>query len=136
MGSPTRLRFDLEIQRRTGKPPSAWFPGDEAGFRAAERECFAALRAPILVATGGGFLFHHPDCLGRALPVLIPITEATYRERLLADRTRPRLRPELPPDEEIRQVYTQREQAHSAVATISLVDFLLTTAPARDGVRG
>jgi shikimate kinase len=134
--------FDLDevIAERAGKSAKAFFVGGESGpadFREAERAAFAALTAPAvgqpsgpaIVATGGGFLSLHSDLLRGHTAVLVPITFETYRERLLADRTRPRLRPELTLEEEIAQVYADREARHAAVPTLPLLDYLRHTAP-------
>ncbi len=127
--------LDELVERRTGRPPSDWFPADEAGFRAAERAAFLELHPPALVATGGGFLSNHADTLHGWLAVEIPITAETYRERLLADRSRPRLRPGLTVEEEIERIYAERTRLHAAVSTIPLVDFLVSTSPAAGGNR-
>ena len=52
--------------------------------------------------------------------VLVPVRFETYRERLMLDRTRPRLRPELSLEEELRVVFESREQLHAQVPTIPL----------------
>ncbi len=81
---------------------------------------------------GGGFLSHHADALRGCLAVLIPVTFETYVERLRADATRPRLRPELTLDAELREIYFEREELHRAARPLALVDFLLR---ARQGSR-
>ena len=116
--------LDAELERERGAPIRDWFGADPAGFRAAERAAFSRLPANVLVAVGGGFLFHHADLLGDAAVILVPVSFDTYRERLLADRTRPRLRPELSLDEELRCTFEERERAHAAVRTVSLADAL------------
>ena len=58
----------------------------------------------------------HADLLAGDTPVLVPVSFETYRERLLADATRPRLRPELTAEEEVRVVYEEREAIHRALA--------------------
>ena len=138
--------FDLDelVAHRTGRSIAAWFGtsgdppshagegregGSPAGFRTAEREGFLSIPGPAIVATGGGFLSLHSDLLREHAAVLIPITFETYRARLLADRTRPRLRPELSLEEEIRQVYDERELRHASVPTIPLLEYLRRTAP-------
>lgn len=121
--------LDAEIERRGGRPLRDWVRADEPGFRAAEREAFLALSPGKLVAAGGGFLSLHPDLLSGHLPVLVPISFPTYRERLLADRTRPRLRPELSAEEELSRVYSAREAAHAQVRTCSLAELILAARP-------
>ena len=49
---------------------------------------------------------------------------ASYRERLLADTSRPRLRPGVSLEEEIATVFHEREALHARVPTVPLVDFL------------
>ncbi len=73
------LDLDTEIERRTRRGPTAWLATDPRGFRVQERRCFAAIRGPVLIATGGGFLSHHPDLLEPAAAVLVPVTFETYR---------------------------------------------------------
>jgi shikimate kinase len=85
------------------------------------------------VATGGGFLSLHADLLRDHTAVLVPITFETYRARLLGDATRPRLRPQLSLEEELAQVYAEREERHAAADTISLLDFLRASSVAPVG---
>lgn len=118
------LDLDAELERRAGRPLARWVADDEPSFRAAERTTFAALRGPRLVAVGGGFLALHADLLAGDTAVLVPVTFDTYCERLRADHTRPRLRPELPLEDELRAVWQEREAAHGRVATVPLVDLL------------
>lgn len=117
--------LDLELERRHGTPLRPWFESDERGFRIAERDTFRTLPSGIVVAVGGGFLSHHPDALRGCVVVEVPISFDTYAERLGADTTRPRLRPELSLEEELREVYSEREFKHAAARPLSLIDFML-----------
>lgn len=132
-----RATFDLdrELERHHGRSLRDWVRNDEPGFRAAERARFTALPAASVVAVGGGFLSLHADLLEGHFPVLVPVSFETYRERLLKDTRRPRLRPELSLEDELAEVYRAREQAHAKVRTYSLVDLVLAleSAPARGG---
>ncbi|MFZ5467906.1 MAG: shikimate kinase [Myxococcota bacterium] len=122
-----RRTFDLDAQmeRREGRAIFDWLRQDPAGFRSAERRVFEALPLPgAVVAVGGGFLAHHADLLARHLPVLVPISFETYRERLQTDSSRPRLRPDLDLDAELRETFRAREAIHSALPTVSLGAFL------------
>lgn len=118
------IDLDAEIARRAGRPLREWVQADPASFRQAERETFAALGGQAVVAAGGGFLSLHADLLAGHLPVLIPVTFETYRERLLADPTRPRLRPELSPEEELRSVFEERERRHATTPALPLAAFV------------
>lgn len=121
--------LDLELEHRFGRPLRAWLKEDVTSFRAAERALFLELAArEELVAVGGGFLALHGDLLADHTPVVIPITFETYRERLLADTTRPRLRPDLTPEEEIATVFQERESVHRNAVTLPLVQFLAALA--------
>ncbi len=126
------LDLDAELERRAGRPLRGWLTGNPQGFRRAERELFVELRGPAVMAVGGGFLSLHADLLAGALAVLVPVSFESYRERLTADTTRPRLMPELSPEEELRRVWAEREEAHARVATVSLPRLL---ARARSGFR-
>ena len=122
-----RPAFDLdrELEAHHGRLLSDWVREDEPSFRAAERARFLAFPAESVVAVGGGFLSLHADLLEGHVPLLVPVTFETFRERLLADTSRPRLRPDLSLEEELSQVFRARETAHARVRTVSLVDFLL-----------
>jgi shikimate kinase len=120
--------LDAELQRRSGRDLGAWVRDDEPSFRAAERECFDSFPPGSLVACGGGFLSHHPMALAGCLAVLVPVTFETYFERLKADTARPRLRPSLALDEELRELWAEREEKHRRVFTVSLVDLALMAA--------
>ncbi|HEY8211084.1 MAG TPA: shikimate kinase [Myxococcaceae bacterium] len=109
------LDLDAEIERALGRPIREVFREDERRFRAAEREQFQRAPAGTVVAAGGGFLALHADLLGGDTAVLVPVSFETYRERLLADATRPRLRPELSAEEEVRVVFEEREAIHRAL---------------------
>jgi shikimate kinase len=116
--------LDEALAQRHARPLRSWVQEDVQGFRAAERALFQELPAGSLVAVGGGFLSLHGDLLAGVYAVLVPVSLPTYCERLRADPTRPRLRPELSLEEELHQVFTSREEAHARVATVSLVDAL------------
>ena len=122
------IDLDLEVARRSGRPLRDWVTIDVQGFRAAERACFESLPRGALVACGGGFLSSHPEALQGCLPVLVPISLETYCERLRADTSRPRLHPELTFEEELREVFFEREEQHRRVRTMPFVDFLLAAA--------
>jgi len=123
--------LDAELERLHGRPLRTWVAEDVKGFRAAERAAFAQLPPGQVVALGGGFLSHHAQALAGACTVLVPVTLETYRERLLADLTRPRLRPELPLEEEISSLFAEREQLHARVPTVPLVQLLRAFLPDR-----
>jgi shikimate kinase len=129
-----RPGFDLdrEIEAREGRRIAEWLPSDEAGFRAAERRCFATLPISSVVAAGGGFLSLHADLLADHVAVLVPLTFDTHVERLRAELEgphhgsprRPRLRPDLTHEEELHEVFFVREALHRRVPTVSLPTFL------------
>jgi shikimate kinase len=121
--------LDVLIEERAGRSVAVLFTADPQAFREAERQAFASIRGPAIVATGGGFLSLHADLLRDHTAVLVPITFETYRARLLGDATRPRLRPQLSLEEELAQVYAEREERHAAADTMPLLDFLRLTAP-------
>jgi shikimate kinase len=116
--------LDEWLERRAKRPIVQWLREDERSFRQAEREGFLELPAASAVAVGGGFLSLHRDLLAGHFALLVPITLATYRERLMADKSRPRLLPHLPLEVEIEQVFSSREKIHAAVPTHSLAAFL------------
>jgi shikimate kinase len=118
------LDLDVELERSSGRSLKTWVAEDPKAFRAAERQALLNLPPGSLVAVGGGFLSHHPDALVGMFTVLIPVSFETYRERLLADTSRPRLRPGVTLEEEIATVFHEREALHARVPTVSLVDFL------------
>ncbi|GMU59081.1 MAG: hypothetical protein AMXMBFR34_08440 [Myxococcaceae bacterium] len=117
--------LDGELERRSGRFLREWVQRDEKGFRAAERDCFLELPPGRVVAVGGGFLASHRDALLGCVVVLVPVSFETYRERLLGDRSRPRLRPELSVEDELKEIYAEREELHRAARPLSLVDFVL-----------
>lgn len=117
--------LDAELERRHGVALRPWFESDERGFRIAERDTFRSLPSGLVVAVGGGFLSHHAEALRGCVVVEIPISFETYVERLRADVTRPRLRPELSLEDELREVYCEREYRHAAAKPLSLIDFML-----------
>lgn len=118
--------LDAEVERALGRPIREVFREDERRFRAAERECFQRLPGETVIAAGGGFLALHADLLAADTAVLVPVSFETYRERLLQDESRPRLRPELSPEEEVRAVYQEREAVHRSLAgrVIGLAELL------------
>jgi len=122
-----RPAFDLdhELEAHHQRSLRDWVREDEPSFRQAERARFQALPPGAVVAVGGGFLSLHGDLLSGHVPLLVPVTFETYCERLKADASRPRLRPELSLDEELAQVFHAREALHAKVPTVSLADFLL-----------
>lgn len=120
------LDLDVELERSSGRSLKTWVAEDPPSFRAAERRALVSLPPGSLVAVGGGFLSHHPDALAGMFTVLIPVSFETYRERLLADTSRPRLRPGITLEEEIATVFHEREALHARVPTVPLVDFLRT----------
>ncbi len=120
------IDLDVELERRAGRSVRSWFEADVASFRAAEREVFASLPAGAVVAVGGGFLSLHGDLLRDCHTVLVPVTWETFVERLTADTSRPRLRPELSLQQELEAVWTERETKHQQVKTVSFVDLVLS----------
>ena len=118
------LDLDVELERSSGRSLKTWVAEDLKAFRAAERQALLDLPPGSLVAVGGGFLSHHPDALAGMFTVLIPVSFETYRERLLEDTSRPRLRPGVTLEEEIATVFHEREALHARVPTVPLVDFL------------
>ncbi|MDQ3265739.1 MAG: shikimate kinase [Myxococcota bacterium] len=116
--------LDEEIARIHGRALLDWVREDPVSFRSAERSTFQGLQPPAVVAAGGGFLFLHGELLLPHVAVLVPISFETCRSRLLQDTTRPRLRPELTLEEEIRSVFFEREAAHLESPAIHLGDFL------------
>ncbi len=117
--------LDAELVRRHERPLGEWLKSDERDFRAAERDTFRSLPSGLVVAVGGGFLSLHAELLRGCVTVEVPISFATYVERLTQDTTRPRLRPELTLDEELREIYSEREFRHAAARPLSLIDFML-----------
>jgi shikimate kinase len=117
--------LDTELARQSGRSLRDWVKEDEPGFRQAERALFLSRPEQEVDAAGGGFLSLHADLLVGHRAVLVPISFESYRERLLADRERPRLRPALSLEEEIAAVFEERERTHARVPTLSLVVALL-----------
>lgn len=110
-----RAAFDLDacIESQHGMGVAELFAQGEPAFRAAERNAFARLEAPSLVACGGGFASHHADLLVPPhVPVLVPVSWDTYCQRLRANMQRPRLLPHLTLDQELEQVFARRQFAH------------------------
>jgi shikimate kinase len=118
--------LDAELERTTGRVLKNWVAEDPKAFRAAERQALRDLPPGSLVAVGGGFLSHHPDALTGCFTLVIPVSFETYRERLLADTTRPRLRSGLSLEEEISTVFHEREGLHARVPTVPLEDLMRT----------
>lgn len=120
--------LDRALEQRAGRSISEWIRADAAGFRQAERETFTSLPPGQVVAAGGGFLALHADLLRAHLAVLVPITFEAYCARLSKDATRPRLRPELPLEDELRTVFFEREALHARSQTVALGAFLRAAA--------
>jgi shikimate kinase len=118
------LDLDIELERISARSLKTWVAEDPKTFRAAERQALLDLPPGSLVAVGGGFLAHHPDALAGMFTLVVPVCFETYRERLLADTSRPRLRPGMTLEEEIATVFHEREALHARVPTVPLVDFL------------
>ena len=116
--------LDQELERRYGRSLREWVAKEHDSFRQAERGLLLEMPRGSLVATGGGFLAYHAETLIHCYTLLVPISFETYRERLLADTTRPRLRPGMSLEEEISSIYQQRELLHARVHTVSLAEFL------------
>ena len=120
----TGVDLDHYLERIHGRPLRTWVAEAPAEFRAAERRALLDQPPGGLVSLGGGFLAHHADALEGLFTLLVPISFDTYRERLLRDRTRPRLRPELSLEDELSSVFHEREALHARVPTVALEDFL------------
>ncbi|HYH94812.1 shikimate kinase [Hyalangium sp.] len=118
------LDLDAELERSSGRSLKTWVVEDPSAFRAAERQALLALPPGSLVAVGGGFLSHHPDALAGMFTLIIPVSFETYRDRLMTNTSRPRLRPGVPLLEEIASVFYEREALHARLPTVPLVDFL------------
>jgi shikimate kinase len=118
------MDLDVELERTTGRSLRTWVAEDPVSFRAAERRTLLEVAPGSLVAVGGGFLSHHPEALAGLFTLVVPVCFETYRERLLADTSRPRLRPGVSLEEEISTVFHEREALHARVPAVPLVDFL------------
>ncbi len=116
--------LDAELERTSGRSLRAWVAEDPVTFRAAERRALLDVPPGSLVSVGGGFLSHHPEALAGRFTLVVPVSFETYRERLMADTSRPRLRPDVPLEEELSTVFHEREALHARVPTVLLVDFL------------
>lgn len=123
-----RMAFDLDavIEVRTGKPLRELFERSQKAFRTAERDAFESIDGKAMVSAGGGFLSHHADLLKGHTPVLVPVSAETFRDRLKADVSRPRLEPALSVDEELDQVWAERERLHAQVRTVPLAGLVAT----------
>ncbi len=118
------LDLDHELERRHGRSLRDWVAQAHDSFRQAERALFLELPRGSLVAVGGGFIAYHAETLLPCYTLLVPISFETYRERLLSDTTRPRLRPGMSLEEEIRSIYEQRSLLHASANPVGLADFL------------
>jgi len=118
------MDLDVELERASGRSLRTWVAEDPVSFRAAEHRTLLEVAPGSLVAVGGGFLSHHPEALAGLFTLVVPVSFETYRERLLADTSRPRLRPGVSLEEEISTVFHEREALHARVPTVPLVDFL------------
>jgi shikimate kinase len=123
------LDLDAELEQRHGRSLRDWVSQAPEDFRNAERTTFLQLPRGSLVAVGGGFISYHAEVLDPCFTVLVPISFETYRERLLTDTTRPRLRPGMSLEEEISSVYQQREVLHARAPTVPLEEFLRAFVP-------
>jgi len=117
-----RPAFDLDrlLEATYHAPILDWFPEDPASFRAAERAEFEETPAHAAVAVGGGFLAHHADLLEDDTVVVVPLSLATYCERLRRDRSRPRLYPNLSLAEELAFTWHLREAEHRRFPSLPL----------------
>lgn len=118
------LDLDRDLEASTGRSLRTWVAEDPTAFRAAERQALLSVPPGSLVSVGGGFLSHHPEALAGMFTLVVPVSFETYRERLLADTSRPRLRPGFTLEEEIAHVFHEREALHARVPTVPMVDFL------------
>lgn len=118
------LDLDRALEASSGRSLRTWVAEDPKTFRAAERQALLGIPPGSLVSVGGGFLSNHPDALEGMFTVVVPISFETYRERLLEDRSRPRLRPDVTLEEEIATVFQEREALHARVPTVPLMDLL------------
>lgn len=123
LSRPT-VDLDSLIAQQHGRALRAWVADDPTSFRSAERKAFSSVPLGHVIAVGGGFLSMNADLLVRELAVLVPVSFRTYRERLLSDTQRPRLRPQLSLEEELRTVFRARQFAHREVPVWSLGRFL------------
>jgi len=119
--------LDAEIERKLGFGIRTLVERHGIGrLRELEKETFLALPPASLVAVGGGFWSTWPELLRGHTVVEVPVSFETYRERLLGEAGgRPRLRPELSLEEELRQTYTQRQALHEKLPKLSWVAFCL-----------
>ncbi|MBI5494706.1 MAG: shikimate kinase [Deltaproteobacteria bacterium] len=116
--------LDARVEQDTGRTVRALFREGEPVFRAHEARVFRAITDPVVVAAGGGFFFHHAALLSSCTAVLVPVTFETYRERLLSDAERPRLRPQLTLEEEVRAVHAEREAVFARATTVPLASWV------------
>lgn len=120
-----RLAFDLDEVLSRQRPLHNWVTEDVLSFRAAERAAFRQLPRGSVVSVGGGFLASHAPVLTGCVVVLVPVSYETYVERLRADTTRPRLRPSVSVEAELREIFAERELLHRAARPTGFVDFML-----------
>ncbi len=130
----SRLAVDLDdlLERTHGLPVRALYAQDPEGFRAAERLAYSLTPKGAAVAVGGGFLSLHADLLANDTAVLVPVSLATYCERLRADATRPRLAPHLSHTEELAHTWHTREAQHRRHHTVSLGAAVRALAPTEE----
>ncbi|MCL2626326.1 MAG: hypothetical protein FWD46_05890 [Cystobacterineae bacterium] len=118
--------LDAEIERRAGCSIRHLVERHGlARLRELERAAFSDLPLASVVAVGGGFWSTWPQLLHGCTVVEVPVSFETYRERLLADTQRPRLRPTLSLEEELRQTYAERQALHEKLPKLSWVEFCL-----------
>jgi|GEM_PF-499323 len=120
--------LDAEIERHVGCSIGHLVARHGIGhLRVLEKEAFLKLPAASVVAVGGGFWSTWPELLQvkGCTVVEVPISFETYRERLLKDAKRPRLRPELTLEEELLQTYAERQALHEKLPHLSWVEFCL-----------
>ncbi len=120
-----RSAVDLDEVLSRQRPLHDWVTDDVLSFRAAERSAFRQLPRGSVVSVGGGFLAAHAPVLSGCVVVLVPVSYQTYVERLRADSSRPRLRPDLSMEAELREVFAEREDLHLAAHPTGFVDFVL-----------
>lgn len=116
--------LDAALEQQSGRALKDWVQADVAGFRQAERDVFSALPPGLVVAVGGGFLAHNRALAQRHLTTVVPVSYETFVDRLLSDRSRPRLLPDLPLLDELRELYFDREERHRAAKPVPWATFV------------